>query len=355
MEPVTAGGGEVRAELDLTQDPVDEAAKALTPQPQPEPDLEPEAAGEGVAHKEDDGDDADGTEEEAPADPELDPELEPAPEHLLTWVDDPELEMDWGDDPKLELSDPAEAGGGRVERETEESSPETKQGDEIEQITLRTHFTDSGETGPSKGKKYDPIPVPLEPEPDAPGVLDVAVWGDRSFARRRFLEHDTVAQVAVWVGNVLGLNMETNQLWTSFPRKALEDGSLTRTQAGVNDKHTMAVTPIRWVAVLVLNHRHILCSVGGCQKFWLFLAKFIFLGSIEILLHKSNDRRKLPALHRRCFRTRARTRDARRRRTWRRTLAFRSAVCGRRRVRTEYETNSRSFSDRRLRSWSVAC
>jgi hypothetical protein len=48
----------------------------------------------GVAHKEDDGDDADGTEEEAPADPELDPELEPAPEHLLTWGDDPELEMD---------------------------------------------------------------------------------------------------------------------------------------------------------------------------------------------------------------------------------------------------------------------
>lgn len=93
----------MRAELDLTQDPVDEAAKALTPQPQPEPDLESEAAGEGVAHmeddrgvahKEDDGDDADGTEEEAPADPELDPELEPAPEHLLTWGDDPELEMD---------------------------------------------------------------------------------------------------------------------------------------------------------------------------------------------------------------------------------------------------------------------
>ena len=89
------------------------------------------------------------------------------------------------------------------------------------------------------------VSVPPEPEPDAPGAVDIAVRGEGTRARRRFLESDTVETVEAWVGLVLGLDMRRNQLCMSFPRKTLDDRLLTLTQAGVKDKDALAVAPRR--------------------------------------------------------------------------------------------------------------
>tara|TARA_B110000977_G_scaffold152575_1_gene193751 strand:- start:10753 stop:10983 length:231 start_codon:yes stop_codon:yes gene_type:complete len=76
-------------------------------------------------------------------------------------------------------------------------------------------------------------------------VVDIAVWGEGLRARRRFFESDSVAVVEAWVGRVLGLDMRQNQLWTGLLRITLEDGTLTLREAGIKDKHAMAVTPRR--------------------------------------------------------------------------------------------------------------
>jgi ataxin-3 len=88
-------------------------------------------------------------------------------------------------------------------------------------------------------------PIPPEPEPEVLGAVDIAVRGEGTRARRRFLESDTIDQVEAWVGAVLGLDMRTNMLCTSFPRKALSDGTMSLAQAGVRDKDALAVAPRR--------------------------------------------------------------------------------------------------------------